>query len=582
MKKELLLSIISLVALSLSAQDKPIINAFPLNENETQISFEIPLNPGEYIYADNISLTADHPDIHLSAWQSSPAPVMQFDGQQQTMRKSIIKSPTISTIATRKKDTDIKGNVHVRLVYYTNKTKRAHELLYPLIKSQNYGANEKNIQETHSGLKPIQQENPAQKSTPKETVSWSDYITNLAQNTNNIWIQLLFIFLLGLLLSLTPCIYPMIPITMGILQAQGSKSVWNNVLLSLAYTVGIATTFALLGLTAAFAGYIVGDFLNSPYVRLFIVVLLVYVAFSLFGLYELYIPRPMQKQGMQSGGKGFLSAFLFGAVSGSVASPCLSPGLIFVLTLVATSKSALLGFILLFVFGIGLSIPLLIIGAFSSSISLMPRAGMWMNEIKYLFGFMILAMCFYFLKGIIPTPIILILLGILALCAGIFYVYHARTYPSALGKKMLNIIGFILVACSPFIASQGIKSWFMQKQIPSFNWETNYTTALEKAKNQNKKLFVLIHAPLCIACSELEHALITNNRFVENSKNIIAAHIDIAEQTNATKHIQQHFNILGAPTSILIDPTNETVIERWDGELTQQQINKLITALAQQ
>ncbi|NBP59452.1 DUF255 domain-containing protein, partial [bacterium] len=142
--------------------------------------------------------------------------------------------------------------------------------------------------------------------------------------TNSVALRILFALVLGILLSLTPCIYPMIPITVGVLQSQGSKSLLTNFLLSSAYTLGISTTFSLFGLLAATSGQAFGHMLANPLFIIFIVALLLYFALSLFGLYNLYIPRFLQKKHSIQGGGSFGSIFLFGLISGSVASPCLS------------------------------------------------------------------------------------------------------------------------------------------------------------------------------------------------------------------------------------------------------------------
>lgn len=165
--------------------------------------------------------------------------------------------------------------------------------------------------------------------------SWASYISTLVQTTESTSLRLILVAALGMLLSLTPCIYPMIPITVGILQSQGSRSIARNFCLALSYTMGIASTFALLGLLAAYTGLLFGSFMTKPLVIIPLVALLVYLAGSMMGFYEMYTPRLLQN-GSSSGGGSLVSAFLFGAASGTVASPCLSPGLILLLTIVTS------------------------------------------------------------------------------------------------------------------------------------------------------------------------------------------------------------------------------------------------------
>ena len=198
-------------------------------------------------------------------------------------RKIIKQTPTLTFKATKEDQTQ--GTMDLRLVYYTNKSKTAHEQLWPLsfgttnpvIKQQTCPVTEtlKAEEEKKATLQGVK--------TPQKPRSWFDYLKNMALASNMLWVRLLIAFLLGLLLSLTPCIYPMIPITIGILNANGSHSFLRNFSLALAYTMGIATTFAFLGLAAALAGHAFGSFMTHPIVILFIVALLIYSAFSLFG-----------------------------------------------------------------------------------------------------------------------------------------------------------------------------------------------------------------------------------------------------------------------------------------------------------
>jgi len=267
--------------------------------------------------------------------------------------------------------------------------------------------------------------------------SWSDYVTALVSHTDSLLLRILLVLFLGILMSLTPCIYPMIPITMGILQSQGSRSIMRNFFLALAYTIGIATTFSLLGLIAVFTGQLFGSFLTHPLVIIPVVGLLGYLGFSMLGFYDMYTPKFLQLNHSNTKNGSLLSAFLFGAASGTVASPCLSPGLVLLLSIVATLGDKLLGFILLFSFGIGLSLPLLLIGTFSSSLALLPHAGTWMVEAKKLFGFMLLGMCFYFLKNIMSWSTLMWSISFFTIATGLFYLYHAQ-YMQPSTRRFIN------------------------------------------------------------------------------------------------------------------------------------------------
>ncbi len=209
-------------------------------------------------------------------------------------------------------------------------------------------------------------------------------------------------FIAGVVTSFTPCLYPMIPITMGILQAQATSSIWSNLLSAFSYVLGMAMVYASLGYIAATTSVIFGRWAANPWFIFFVVVVFLYLAFSMFGFYEIYMPSFLTHQtDAPTRRSSLVRSFLFGIISGTVASPCLTPPLAILLTFVAKKGSPILGFATLFAFALGMGILLMVVGAFSSSLSLLPRAGMWMLEIKKLFGFVMLGMCVYLVRPII-------------------------------------------------------------------------------------------------------------------------------------------------------------------------------------
>ncbi len=397
--------------------------------------------------------------------------------------------------------------------------------------------------------------------TSKPLLSW---ITDTIEHNNSWTLKIFLIFILGLLMSLTPCIYPMIPITAGILQTQGSRSLLRSFLLALSYTVGLATTFAFLGLLAAFAGQAMGQLMNQPLFIIPLVLLLIYLSLAMMGFYEMYIPRFLQPKDHAVKGGSFISAFIFGIISGVVASPCLSPGLLCLLCLVTTLGSKILGFLLLFVFGIGLGIPLLIIGTFSSSLALLPRAGMWMVEIKKLFGFLMLGMCLYFLNFITPWYIMKWVLVIFALGVAILLLTMAAKAHNRTWRMLYAILGVTGIAISAFLAIKAVQ----QPPTATYtqHWKIHYQEALMQARDENKKLFVDIGAPFCSICKAIDNTLFANSSVVEFiQSNTIPVKIDGSDATNSS--IINQFNVLGFPTVLLIDAQTENIIKRWGPEL---------------
>ena len=232
---------------------------------------------------------------------------------------------------------------------------------------------------------------------------------------------ILIAFAIGIAASFTPCIYPMIPITLGILQSQASPSVGRNFLLATSYVFGIATVYATLGYFAATTTLILGQWLANPWFISVLILLFLYLAFSMFGFYEIYVPKVMR------GGKtvkvkgSLLYSFAFGAISGTAASPCLTPPLALLLGFVAKRGNPLVGFFTLFAFALGLGLLLIVVGTFSNTITNLPRAGAWMNEIKKFFGFLLLGVSIYFLNPFVSDITSNIFYGALLAGMAVYY-----------------------------------------------------------------------------------------------------------------------------------------------------------------
>lgn len=408
---------------------------------------------------------------------------------------------------------------------------------------------------------------------PEEGSSIKAWVASLPQkikNTDSIFIRLLFVFLLGLLMSLTPCIYPMIPITVGILQSQGSSSVFRNFILSSAYTLGLATTFSFMGLLAASSGEAFGHMLGNPIFVLCIVTVLCYFAFSLFGFYNLYIPRFLQNKGSMSSGGSFFSIFVFGMMSGTVASPCLSPGLALVLTMVAALANKFLGFLLLFAFGVGISTPLLIIGTFSSSINLLPQAGTWMIEVQKVFGFMLIGMCFYYLSNVMPWYLILVGLTLFTLCIGFYYLRSVSSGDSRTARNVKSMVGICAIAVSVFLFVET----FQELYYPELNqgieatWYTDYDDALAVAKKEHKKILLDFWAPFCSICKRITQTTLKDPCVAKELENYVVVKVDASDaDLEPYKSLQARYDVQGVPNLIIIDPYSGKQIKRWRSEI---------------
>lgn len=526
---------------------------------EIKLDFTVP--PNTITYYDYLKISVDNPDIELLSWQADCEPITHYDDSFKENKQVFTKNFSI-TARIKTMSASFPTNAHLHCAYYSSEHKTMREDLFPLTGPHHIAPIAE--QSMHEELQTLIDTTavPEQKS-----LSFSERISSLVQTTDSLTIRLLLVLLLGVLMSLTPCIYPMIPITVGILQGQAKQSLIHNFLVAFSYTIGIATTFALLGLTAAYTGQLFGTIMSNPYVILGIVALLIYLALSMFDIIHMRVPKMFSSIALStSKGGSLLSAFFFGAASGTVASPCLSPGLIMLLSLVTTLGNPYLGFILLFTFGIGLSIPLLIIGTFSSSLSMLPQAGMWMIEIKHFFGLLLLGMCIYFLKTLLSAVIISWLVVGFVIGSGFYYLYTARSAATPRIRMIKNLIGMALLAFSVHLFFKAYQSITTPAAAESSFWESHYETALARAKEENKLLFINVGAPFCSICHALDETLFKHEAVIEALAQCVPLKVNGSE-ANHPVCCNKAYNVIGFPTILVVDPATCNVIKRWGAEL---------------
>lgn len=288
-----------------------------------------------------------------------------------------------------------------------------------------------------------------------------DSLEKILYADHPLWYYLFAAFVAGLFVSFTPCIYPMIPITAGIIHPQAS-SLATSFILSLIYVLGMASIYAVLGYIVAISGGFFGAWMGSPWVIAIIVGFLVYMALATLGFYEMHIPRLFSRlPAMQTKGS-YLYTFLAGALSGTVASPCVSPALFALLTFAALSERPILGFFLLLSFALGMSAVLLLVGTFAGITAHLPRAGSWMVHIKYAMGFILLAVAISMLLPFIPDAQEIAWYGAVVGAAGLFYWVKAWQQPYKhtgwiIVGALLVIVGVAMIA-DPYSTTIGYAS----------------------------------------------------------------------------------------------------------------------------
>src|SRR6187551_1335694 len=211
---------------------------------------------------------------------------------------------------------------------------------------------------------------------------------------------LLFSLGAGFLTGLTPCVYPMIPITLAIFGVKAGTPRGRALALASAYVVGIAVTFGVLGTVCGLTGSKFGAYLGSAWVVVPLALFFAAMGLSMFGAFEIALPSGLQQRLSRIGGRGVTGAFLMGLVGGIIAAPCTGPPLLALLAYVTTTRDAGWGFVTLATYGAGVGVPLWLLAAFSAA---MPRPGAWMDWIKSLFGVLLFLASLYYLKNVVPA-----------------------------------------------------------------------------------------------------------------------------------------------------------------------------------
>jgi len=538
------------------------------NELNQTVTINVMLDENETIFSDTVHTSIDSPHFTFDESIINISPIKKYipEFKQKKMVYDQDFTITVNVDCSEQKHVS-QGTLHISYLSSNNNTILDEKVaLY---------CNPKNNLEQQaldsSNLSPMPA--PVESKIDEKNNSFVSTIQDLVEHTKAPWAQILFALLLGLLLSLTPCIYPMIPITIGILHSHGKKSLLQNFLGSMSYAFGIATTFACLGLLATVAGSSFGSLLSNPLFVMFLVIFIGYMSLTMIGILDMYIPSIMKAEIKFYKNLGpYLAAYLFGAISGTIASPCVSPGLALLLSIVATMGNKILGFFLLFAFGIGLSTPLIIIGTFSNSLYMLPKSGMWMLEIKKILGFFMLATCFYYLSNILPISIVYWLFTGFTFFMAMFYLMGTDKDSNVSFKTLHSVIGIIMISLTILMATKSYEKTFYSTPLveigTSVEWQDNYEVACEHAINNNNLLLIDFWANHCTICKAIDKKVFQNSKFNNILKDSITfLKIDATHNSNADYTLLKNlYKVYAQPTILLIDPKTQTVLKKWSSE----------------
>ncbi|MCG9723843.1 protein-disulfide reductase DsbD [Vibrio brasiliensis] len=392
--------------------------------------------------------------------------------------------------------------------------------------------------------------------------------SNLAASlSDNWWTPVLFLAL-GVGLAFTPCVLPMYPILTSIVLGSGKLSHSRALGLAFIYVQGMALTYTLLGLVVASAGMQFQAAMQHPYVLIGLSVLFVALALSMFGLYSLQLPSSVQTwlnnlSNKQQGGSS-LGVFAMGAISGLVCSPCTTAPLSGALLYVAQSGDLVTGGVALYALALGMGIPLMLVAVFGNK--LLPKAGNWMDRVKTLFGFVLLAAPIFLLERILPEVWATGLWSVLGLAA-FGWLYHVKNSLPFGGWKQ-SVVGIVAVL-GLFASAQPALNYYFgnsaseqkQSQIEFIRIEnvTQLEQQLALAKQAGKPVMLDFYADWCVACKEFEKYTFHQQDVESRLKNFVLLQADVTRNQPQDIELLKEMNVLGLPTIEFWDANGESV-----------------------
>ena len=390
--------------------------------------------------------------------------------------------------------------------------------------------------------------------------------------------NLLIFFVVGVGLAFTPCVFPMFPILSSLIAGQQNLSTKKAFALSFVYIQGMAVTYAALGLVVAALGGQVQGYLQHPFVLVSFSLLFVLLAMSMFGWYEIKLPSSMmskltQVSNNQKGGN-YVGVFLMGVLSGLIASPCTTAPLSAALLFVAQSGDYLVGGLTLYVLSLGMGLPLLLLG--TSGGKLLPKAGGWMEQVKTLFGFVMLVVPLILLERLVSADIILLMAGVLALATAL-YLHHWQSSQTQSKLKTALWFAATLLVMTGFTLT---KNYFWSVQAVQVSSQSNefkkvadlaeLKEAVAQANDEGRMVMVDLYADWCVACKEFEHYTFPDAKVQSEFSHYQLIQVDLTNSDNKTIELMEEYTVFGLPSILFFNSQGK--------ELTTQRVTGFLNA----
>jgi thioredoxin:protein disulfide reductase len=366
-----------------------------------------------------------------------------------------------------------------------------------------------------------------------------------------IW-TLLGVFAGGMALNLTPCVYPLIPVTVSYFGGQAARerqSQGNLIAHALSYMTGLAVANSVLGVVAALSGGLMGGILQNPIVLITVAAILLLFASSLFGVWEIRLPRGLT-QAASKPYTGFFGSLFMGLTLGVVAAPCIGPFVLGLLTWVAGMGSPWLGFLIFFTLSLGLGLPLFFLALFSGQMKRLPRSGAWMIWVRKIMGWVMVGMAVHFVRPILPATWTTGLLALVALAAGLHLGWIDRSKAGFSAFPWLKrVAGLIFLLLAVFLVASG------PTHSAGVTWKTYSEQTLQDARKMGKPIIIDFYATWCSPCRELEEVTFHNESVIkEAEKNFVMVKVDVTKGGDELRaRLLQEYGVKGVPTVVFLD-----------------------------
>jgi thiol:disulfide interchange protein DsbD len=424
-----------------------------------------------------------------------------------------------------------------------------------------------------TGAAPARERAPrSAEATPAAKPEPAPAATGGARPGGSLFAALAGALLAGLGVTLTPCVYPLIPVTVSYFQQQASGSRARAMPLAVAYGLGIVVMYAALGVIAARIGRDLGAVLGNPFVGWGFVLLFVLFAASMFGLFDMALPSSVATR-LQSGERGgTVGALLLGLTLGLVAAPCTGPVAGGLILIVAQTGDLAFGLAAFGAFGAGLALPFMALGVFSGALGSLPRAGAWMNTVKHVFGFLLLGFAIYFVNVVLGSErVVFALAGALLIAAGaaaaIGGARRLARRKVAFGAVSLLAAGALVPAgawllAGPYVLAETARYHPDRVFASKIAWRKDHDAALAAARAAGKPVMIDFTARWCLPCQELELSTFRDEEVVREAARFVAVKVDITSDEAAQRLKRERYDSAFVPFIAFYDSKGEYLPEK--------------------